>query len=550
MLRNLYIKNYILIDDINIEFDNKLNIITGETGAGKSILLDAISFCITGKSGKDIIKNNSETCLVTVSFSSSENVKSTLQEYGIEIDGDEDIHITRSLSRDGKKRCLINNQPVTQKAIDSISENLLTIYGQHSFSSLFKVSSHQKILDDFLGNKQIFQEVSLFYKEVKSIEERLRELENKQKSAIAESEYLNHVYKELSSAKIQESEEEELSELRAKLQQSSKQRQFIVDLHDSFKESNFSGNISSMIRIIGRSNSEMFTDLSNVLDKLYENINEAEGIIEKLQKFDDSHYNLDEIEERLFLIRSFARKYNIPANQLNSYLEDVRGKIQLIENSDTEIKKLEKSYSIAKEQYLEKSRELSSLRKKASIEIEKSVSGELEKLQMPGCDFKVEILDSNNYTEVGIDSVKFIARTNLGMPYGPIDKIASGGEMARFMLATQVVLFKNNENFQTVVFDEIDTGIGGVVADSVGSRLKALSEHAQVIAITHQPQVASKSTNHIFIKKSQNFDLTSSYASILSKEEKVNEIARMISGKVITELSKKAAKELIEGIYE
>jgi len=548
MLHSLFIKNYILIDSLELELGEHLNAITGETGSGKSILIDAIGFCISGKGGAEIIKSSADSASVSLSFTNSSHLAESFSEIGIELDANEDIIITRQINKDGKKKCTVNNQPISPKALDSIVDELIIIYGQHSFSNLFKVSTHIKILDSFLQDQSIFAKLSESFKELKQIKDRIIELKITQEKTEKEADYLTHVAEELSKAKIQDNEEEELATLRTKLQQGDKQRQLIKDLLDGIRSAEISANISSMIRQMSRSSSpDLFENIHNELENAQSHIDEAENLLERLAQGESSDLSLDEIEERLFMIRGLARKYGVNPSGLNEYLKEVQTKLDQFTNCDQELSKLQKASIVAKTTYLENAKIVSKLRKDAAINIEKLVSSELSHLKMKGCDFKIDIADlsEDSITEKGFDSVKFIASTNPGTPYGSIEKIASGGEMARFMLALQVALFQNNKNLPTIIFDEIDTGIGGVVADAVGTRLKKLSDSTQVLAITHQPQVASKSTHHIVVSKIHSGLTTISSARILSTDEQIEEISRMLSGKNITDTARKAAKEMI-----
>ena len=549
MLNNIYIKNFILIESLTLEFGNKLSVITGETGSGKSILLDAISFCMNGKAGTEILRNKDENCVISLSFLYNQKLELVLEDLGIDCAGNEDIIISRHISQENKRKITINNQPVTQKILDSLSENLVIIYGQYSFSYLFKVSSHIKILDNFVEDKRIYKEISDYYKKIKLISNEMDLLTKEQQRTSQEIDYLEHVADEITKAKIQQGEEEELSNLRLHLQQNSKRKQVIQDLAENLKEAEISSKISSIIRQINRSvSAENLQNILIQLENATNHIEEAENLLSSQMNNQYFIGNLDEVEERLFMIKALARKYQTPSDELLNYLKEVEEKLAKFEQSDTQIKALEKELAICKASYLKYAEILSNLRKEASLIVENLVSNELSALKMQGCHFKVEVGQSNKIEldEKGMDDVKFIASTNPGTPYSSIEKIASGGEMARFMLALQVALFQNNNSLPTIIFDEIDTGIGGSVADAVGSRLKKLADKTQVIVVTHQPQVASKSSHHIKITKDQASKSTRTIATVISKDERTNEIARMLSGEVITESAKKAALDLIK----
>ncbi len=548
MLNNIFIKNFILIESLNLDFGNKLNVITGETGAGKSILLDAISFCMNGKFGIDVISKNAEFTNVTLTYYSDKDTRLILSEFGVDCAEDEEVIITRQIAREGKKKLTINNQPVTQKVLDNISENLITIYGQHSFSNLFKSSSHIKILDNFIEDKAIFTEVGSLYKNIRDLSTKIIFLQEEKKKTEDEIDYLKHVAGEIREAKIHKGEEEELANLRSSFQHDEKKNKFIQEIIENFSDMDGSLNLVSVIRKINRSNyAEDFGEVLEELEKASSHLDEAQNLVHNIMKKSGSIMNIEEIEERLFMIRAIGRKHNLAADDLCSYLEEIEFKLNRFETSEDEIIKLEKERVELQKNYLEKSKKLSDLRKQAGKKIENLVEAELSALKMQGCNFKVEItpMKDSELSEKGMDIVNFIASTNPGTPFSSIEKIASGGEMARFMLALQVALFQNRNNMPTIIFDEIDTGIGGAVADAVGARLKKLSEATQVVAVTHQPQVASKSSHHIKITKEQKANTTNTSASILLGEDRVCEVARMLSGEIITENAKKAALELM-----
>ncbi len=550
MLSNIFIKNFILIENLDLEVGDKLNVITGETGAGKSILLDAISFCMNGKFGNDVINKNANFASVTLSYNYEENIASILNELGVDCQQNDEIIITRQISREGKKKLTINNQPVSQKLLDNISENLITIYGQHSFSNLFKNSSHIKILDDFIEEKEIFTGISNLYRSIKNLSIQIESLKKEQLDTENEISYLKHVAEEIKGAKIYKGEEEELGALRLSLQQDAKKHKFIQEVIENFSEIDMSLNLASLVRKISRSPYiQEFEEILNELEKASIHIDQAENLINAMQNTIGTSMNIEEIEDRLFMIRALARKHNMHADELYNYLEEIELKLSRFENSDIEMNKLEKELIALKQEYAKKSEELTTKRNEAASKIEGLVSEELSALKMPGCNFKVEILPKKDeeFAERGADIVNFIASTNPGSPFSSIEKIASGGEMARFMLALQVALFQKKDNKQTIIFDEIDTGIGGAVADAVGARLKKLSNVTQVVAVTHQPQVASKASYHIKIHKEQKDNDTRTTAVKIAGDDRVIEVARMLSGETITENAKKAALELMRG---
>ena len=546
MLTNIYIKNFILIDEMDIDLSNGLNVLSGETGSGKSIILDAISFAMTGKASPDVIRANETSAKVALSFSATEEIRQILLDQGIEDAGDE-IIITRIISFDGKKKLLLNNQPTVQRLIDLIESKLIMAFSQHSFSGLFKVSSHIGFLDNFANLKSATTIIAEKTRALRSLDNQIEKLKLEREIAARDEEYLRHSVAELQKLNLQEDEESKLAEQRAFIQASFKQKELISSLLSAFENDGPATDISNMIKTVTRSkDSEMLEPFLLELEKAYDALQEAENILIDLQKSDDDTLSIDEIETRLFAIRALARKHNVPASNLLDHLNFLESKLNLINNSDEELSKLQLERQKLLSDYKIHAAKISETRMLSAKLLEKAVTSELKNLKMNNCDFKVIVeFDENQISEKGSDKVCFEARTNLGANYDTIDKIASGGEMARFMLALQVAIFSGLKDLPTIIFDEIDTGIGGAVADSVGDRLKELSKSAKLLIVTHQPQVAAKSDKHFKISKIAENNITTTKIEILSQNSKLEEIARMLSGSVLTEEAKAAARKLI-----
>lgn len=545
MLSRIQIQNYLIFKNVDIDFSKGLNVITGETGSGKSLVISSINFCLKAKGKENLIGNFDDKLIVTLVFNMREDLKEFFDESSIDVE--DEIIITRSLSKDGKKRLLINNQQVTQKILDHISDKLILIYGQHSFGKLFQPSLHAEILDNFMDDKESLLNISQKYSKLKEVESKIISLKKLKEKSEAEDEFLRHAFKELKNANIFPGEEEELINSRIEMQKKAKYSDLISDLLDNLRNNQISTKLVSLSKTITRSNySDDFEEILKNIDEALDKTCEAENLLERMSENNFSQNELEKIEDRLFQIKDLSRKYKIPSEQIVQYISDLEKKISQIDNFTSDLKKLDQQFTEAKNEYLSLATNLSEMRKISAKKIEDIIAKELSFLQMKNCRFKVQILsDESKFSDKGFDKISFTASTNPGTPFAAIDKIASGGEMARFMLALQVSILSKIKNLPAIIFDEIDTGIGGSVADSVGDRLKKLSELSQVFAITHQPQVAGKSDCHILIYKNLIDDNTISNASIIIQDEKVKELARMISGKNITEKAIEAAKTLI-----
>jgi len=548
MLQSLHIKDFILIEKLDLDFNAGFCVITGDTGAGKSILLDSILFCLGGKFASDPIKPGVDSCTVTAIFSASKNAEKYLSDLGIEIDNEIIVKRTQNIS--GRKKILINDQIVTAKLAQGLFDHLLELHGQHNHTLLLNTSSHMQILDEFGGLYVLKDSVSDNYKIWQNLEDQIAEFNKAKTNIESEIDYLQHICAELDKADIQENEEQELADIKRKLQGRDKEISLISGVISDIEASSLEQLIAKSQRAISSLESDQsLEDASVCLELAYDKIEDAKSILEnKLRDFDAGDYSLEEVEDRLYEIRSLARKHSCSPADLLEFFSKSSQQLQHLEGKIIGNSHLEEEARLAKELYFTKSVELSKQRKLCAKELEQKTMSELALLQMQKAKFKAEIITSNNNaTAKGVDQIRFIASTNPGMKLSPIDKIASGGELSRFMLAFRVALFDNAPK-QAIIFDEIDVGISGSVADSMGQRLKMLSNAVQIIVITHQPQVAGGADQHILVEKTQTESHTSVKVGSLDEKGKSYELARMISGQTITETGLQAAKELIKSI--
>ena len=545
MLLSLQIKNFILIDFISLDFQKGFYVVTGETGAGKSVLLDALLFVLGEKFDLDPVKSGAEMASVIAEFSSNPTLTNILAEHGIDVG--EMLIIKRQQYPGGKKKFFINDEPVTAKLLSIVADELLEMHGQHSHSILLDQNKHIDIIDQFGNLGDAILDVSQKFSAWQKLERDILELQNNRDSVLREIDFLTFAVKELADRVPYVGEEAELADLRIELQNASKDQELLQNVSNTMERSNILANIGSLQRLIERhSKSESFKNVLENLVSSYSYMEEAENEVAKLAQ-NSERGNLDEVETRLFEIRALARKYNISADELPVYYEKSQQELEKLESRIENLEDLQSQMENLKKAYINAATELSAMRKAAAKLLETRIAEELTPLRMAGCKWMVEFAekDDKNYTSNGTDIVRFVATTNPGMPSGPIDKIASGGELARLMLAVKVALFDKFSK-PTIIFDEIDTGIGGSVADAIGDRLKALSEVAQVIVITHQPQVVAKSNFHILVEKRSKDGQTSSSARMLDIDGKKGEIARMLSGKNVTDGAMAAAEELMK----
>jgi DNA repair protein RecN (Recombination protein N) len=545
MLQSLHIKDFILIEKLELDFNEGFCAITGETGAGKSILLDAILFCLGEKFSGNPVRPSAESCWVTLVFTASKILDNYLQEIGVD---KADVLIIKCTQNTlGRKKFFINDQIVTAKLVQSLFDYLLELHGQHNHTMLLHGASHQFILDEFGRLGDLKKQVAVSYSNWQETEKKIKEIATRKDQVDKEIDYLKHVCAELELAQVKKGEEQELADIKRKLQSYEKEKQLIQSVLAEIQESSIERIIGKAQRSISNSaNNELLEKVSSNLELAYDKIEDAKTTLQQiLRDLDKEEFSIEEIEERLYEIRTLARKHSSDADSLVDLLEKSQTELLSLENNVQMNSEIECQLESFKQNYFTLAQNLSAHRKKIVMELEKKVMQELSTLDMKKAIFVVEIESDPNFASAnGMDKVRFVASTNPGMSLSPIDKIASGGELSRFMLAFRVALFDKAPK-QTVIFDEIDVGISGSVADSMGLRLKLLSSAVQIIVITHQPQVAGKADQHILVEKTQHDLHTVVEIRTLEEEARSYELARMISGKKITETGLKAAKELI-----
>jgi len=545
MLRSLVIKDFILIEKLELDFDSSFAVITGETGAGKSILLDAILFCFGASQSGEVIRQGSDSCFVALYISPSDKIISYLQTHELEFTTEDDIVLKRTQNLAGKKKFLINDQPVTAKIINGLFDLCLEINGQHNHTSLLNSSRHLDILDEYGKFFTLRQEISTIYSTWQKTEREITDVLAQKDNIAKEIDYLEHTIQELDKVNVLPGEEEKLSELKHKLQNKDKEIKLIETILSDLESSSIGPMIAKAQRAMSKSSANL-DQIFTLLEDAYDKIEDARGALEQeLNNFEAEEYRLEDLDDRLYQIRDLARKHNCTPSDLPGFLErsrqelgDLQGKILNMDNLIANAKNLKEAYFI-------KATILSENRQKAAGQLSKATKEELAFLEMKKATFTVDLSAGNEPLSSGTDRVRFIASTNPGNPELPIDKIASGGELSRFMLALRVALFDSSKASHSIIFDEIDVGISGSVADSIGERLKKLGNYTQVIVITHQPQVAGKAAQHILVKKSQHENHTEVKVTVLDEDQKKQELARMISGRTITNASLLAAKELM-----
>ncbi len=552
MLKSLSIRNVVLIDKLDLDFQDGFGVLSGETGAGKSILLDAVGLILGKRADVGMIRAGCDKLSVSGCFEII-NSKSELQQICEEYDLDFDceIIIKRTLSSDGKGKIFFNDQPITQKLLKEIGAYLVEVHGQFDNQGLLNSSTHRDVLDGYGGyilSLNDMREAFCLYKKAKCDRE---EAERKISEAKIEEDNLRHWIDEFNRIQPKRNELEELEIKRKEMINSEK---IIENLNIAYKSLNQSLSVRDAIRqsqsSIARVNvllDDKYINISELLDTALVNIDAANEEIESVSSEISLNQNeIDEIEERLFMLKSLARKHNTIVDDLPMVWEEMRDKIAHLEKGEEDLFTLRKNEDLARLNYIKKAEIVSDLRKDAAHNLDDKIKLELPDLKLEKARFvtKIERKEETSWNEDGIDDVCFMVSTNPNTPYGAISKIASGGELARFMLALKVNLAQTSK-VETMIFDEVDAGVGGATAKAVGDKLAKLGKNVQVLVVTHSPQVAAKSEYHFKVEKHTENDVTTTYLRKLSDTEKMEEIARMISGEYITDEARAAAKVLI-----
>lgn len=550
MLQTLSITNVVLIDQLNLEFKPGLGVLTGETGAGKSILLDALGLALGERSNTSLIRPNEDQAIVTAEFFVSEihPVHKFLNEQGLSA-GDT-IILRRTLTRDGRSRAFVNDQTVSLNLLKTIGETLVEIHGQ--FDHLLNATTQRQVLDSFGRLESLNLQTKEAFKAYEAAKKTYVNTQIKAEKQLKNQEYLRYCLKELEELNPQENEEEALLLKRTKLQNSAKLKDIYKSSLDALShERGAEALLLQAYKNIHKANEithGTFDKILIVLDRALIETSEALRQLQTSFSLDvQENETLDSLEDRLYQLRSLARKHDVGIADLPNIKNKIENDLVFIEDSEETLKHLDSILQEAKLAFKKRAEELSTARKEAALKLEEGLSKELPPLKLENAKLKVFFSehDESNWSESGYDYIQFNVSTNPGMPFGPLAKIASGGERSRLMLALKVLL-ANNTSTSLLIFDEIDAGVGGAVASAIGERLKKLSHQLQVLAITHSPQVASYAHYHMHAYKKSSFDDFQTKVYILDDNERHEEIARMLAGASITTEARAAAEQLLK----
>ncbi|MEM8775850.1 MAG: DNA repair protein RecN [Pseudomonadota bacterium] len=548
MLRSLDIRDILIIDRLELAFQPGLNVLTGETGAGKSILLDALGFVLGWRGRADLVRQGAEQGEVIAEFDldADHPARAVLEEAGLP--QDDTLLLRRINTSEGRKTAWVNDRRCSGEILRALSETLVELHGQHDDRGLLNAREHRGLLDEFAG---LQSELVICRKAWRALEKARGDLvaaEEALSRSKAEEEFLRHAVAELDALSPQPGEDAVLDTKRRLMQQAERIRDDIVQARVAVSEGAESGTADALRWLEGVSDQAegQLDPAVAALGRALVELGEAEAnITQCLEALSFDTHELEAVEERLFAIRALARKHDVESDALPDLTERMNIQLQALDRGDAELDDLRKAVTSATEKYDDIAKSLSALRKNAAGKLDKAMAKELAPLKMERAVFTTEMKDCDAGPD-GVDAVSFAVATNPGAPAGPLGKIASGGELSRFLLALKVCLAQGQPEL-SMIFDEIDRGVGGATADAVGRRLMALAEQGQVLVVTHSPQVAALASHHWRVQKHVQAGQTLSTVSPLAGQTRRDEIARMLSGDRITEEARAAAAALMAG---
>jgi len=547
MLRSLEIRNMLIIDRLDLTFQPGLNVLTGETGAGKSILLDSLGFVLGWRGRADLVRQGADQGEVTAVFDipSAHPVRDILQEAGIE--AEDELILRRVNTADGRKTAWVNDRRASGEVLRSLSDVLVELHGQQDDRGLLNPRGHRLLLDQYAGAEPLVDATRSTWRAVAAARANLARAQARIAEVRTEEDFLRHSVAELEKLSPGADEEPELDTRRRMMQAAEKIRADVARAHQAMGYDGAEGLLTDATRWLegaaDKAEGKLETAIAALGRAMVELGEAQQGVEECIEALAFDPSELEQVEERLFAIRGLARKHGVQPSELADFAETLRGRLAVLDAGEGEIRSLVQAVTTAETAYGAAAAALTAARVKAAKNLDAAMAGELAPLKMERAVFVTEVTPSDAGPD-GADLVAFTVATNPGAPAGPLNKIASGGELSRFLLALKVCLTQTTQGV-TMIFDEIDRGVGGATADAVGRRLAALASGGQVLVVTHSPQVAALGAHHWRVEKQQTDVETLSRVVPLSPDERVDEIARMLSGDRITDAARDAARALL-----
>ena len=553
MLQTLSIKQFAIIDELDINFSDGLTVMSGETGSGKSIIIDAIGQLIGMRASSDYVRHGEKKAIIEGIFDIDESKDAINILESLAIDVDEDfLLVKREIFSSGKSICRINNQTVTLQDLRKVMQELLDIHGQHETQSLLKQKYHLQLLDDYADNQysDLLNQYQLSYNQYKNKRKELEELESADQALLQRLDLMKFQLEELTEASLKEGEVDQLESDIKRIQNSEKLNLALNNAHQVLTDENAIPDrlyeLSNYLQTINDIVPEKFVRLKEDIDQFYYMLEDAKHeIYDEMANTEFDEQVLNEYESRMNLLNNLKRKYGKDITELIGYQSKLANEIDKIENYEQSTSQLREEIKTLYNEVIDIGKKLSQERRRVARELRDHIVSEIQNLQMKDANLEISFKPLDEPTIEGIEFVEFLISPNRGEPLKSLNKIASGGELSRIMLALKSIFVKSRGQ-TAILFDEVDSGVSGQAAQKMAEKMRDIAQYIQVICISHLPQVASMSDHHLLISKASNADRTTTQVKELKDENKIDEIARMISGASVTELTRENAKEMIK----
>ena len=553
MLQTLSIKQFAIIDELDINFSDGLTVMSGETGSGKSIIIDAIGQLIGMRASSDYVRHGEKKAIIEGIFDIDESKDAIKILESLAIDVDEDfLLVKREIFSSGKSICRINNQTVTLQDLRKVMQELLDIHGQHETQSLLKQKYHLQLLDDYADNQysDLLNQYQLSYNQYKNKRKELEELESADQALLQRLDLMKFQLEELTEASLKEGEVDQLESDIKRIQNSEKLNLALNNAHQVLTDENAIPDrlyeLSNYLQTINDIVPEKFVRLKEDIDQFYYMLEDAKHeIYDEMANTEFDEQVLNEYESRMNLLNNLKRKYGKDITELIAYQSKLANEIDKIENYEQSTSQLREEIKTLYNEVIDIGKKLSQERRRVARELRDHIVSEIQNLQMKDANLEISFKPLDEPTIEGIEFVEFLISPNRGEPLKSLNKIASGGELSRIMLALKSIFVKSRGQ-TAILFDEVDSGVSGQAAQKMAEKMRDIAQYIQVICISHLPQVASMSDHHLLISKASNADRTTTQVKELKDENKIDEIARMISGASVTELTRENAKEMIK----
>ncbi len=552
MLKSIFIKNFAIIDELELDFFDGMSVLTGETGAGKSIIIDALNLALGNRADRSVarLENKNVEVIATLDTNSSEEAATWLKEH--DLDNDDECVLRRVINEDGKSKAYINSTPSSATALRNLGSLFVDVYGQHEHQSLMRTDMQRQLLDDFAGNRKDIDKLNSVYRLWQSLKNQLELAETSQEDTQAKLDLLRYQFQELESLDLQDNEFEEINERFIRLNNSKELNETSLRISQQLAgddESSVYDMLSSSINDIEKY-AELDTQLEEPLDALRNIHIQTKEVANSLRNYSEKvssdPQELQILEDRITAIEEISRKHKVKPQELTLMRKSIEEELKNLESGHEDPEKIKISMQEAEQSYRTIAKRISTSRKKAANELNEKITESMQSLGMQGGRFhiSVEAKKSTALSLNGLDEIQFLVHTNPGQSLRPLNKVASGGELSRLSLAIQMAT-SNNLKIPTLIFDEVDTGVGGATAEMVGKHLRKLSNNAQVFCVTHLPQVAAQSHHHYKVDKFEKNESIATNISHLTEEARIEEIARMLGGVELTKNTQEHAKEML-----